>query len=76
MAHYLLVYDRSAGKLLRKTEFGNRADAMRSRFKTETEFGGSRNIEIVTFEADSEEALRKTHGRYFLTLSELVARIA
>jgi hypothetical protein len=76
MAHYLLVYDRRAGRLLRNQEFADRGVAMQARFDAESEYQGSRNIEIVVLEADSEESIRSTHARYFLTLSELAGRIA
>lgn len=49
---------------------------MQARFDAESEYEGSRNIEIVVLEADSEEAMRSTHARYFLTLRELADRIA
>lgn len=75
MAHFLLVYDRDAGKLLRKQEFRSHADAMRNRFAAESEFAGRPEIEIVALAAESEEDLLVTHGRYFLGLAELADRM-
>jgi hypothetical protein len=75
MTHFLLVYDRDAGKLLRKQVFAERADAMHARFRAESEFGGQREIEIVALDAESEKELQRTHGRYFLSLSELADRM-
>lgn len=76
MAHFLLVYDRDAGQLLRLECYAAGSDAIEARFVAESEFNGDPNIEIVTLAAASEEDLRRTHGRYFLGLSELVARMS
>jgi hypothetical protein len=76
VTHFLLVYDRGAGELLRKQVFDERADAMQARFRAESEFDGRREIEIVALDAESEDELRRTHGRYFLALTELADRMA
>ena len=76
MSHFLLVYDRDAGRLVRKQRYESSADAMRARFAAESEFAGRPEIEIVALGAESEEDLRVTHGRYFLSLTELVDRMA
>ena len=75
MTHFLLVYDRDAGALVRQEVFAERADAMQARFRAESEFGGRREIEIVALDAESEEELQRTHGRYFLGLTELAGRM-
>jgi len=76
MTHFLLVYDRDAGQLLRKEVFVNSSDAMQARFRAESEFAGRREIEVVALDAESEEELRRTHGRYFFSLAELAGRMA
>jgi hypothetical protein len=76
MTHFLLVYDRDAGELVRKQVFVQREDAMQARFRAEAEFDGRREIEIVALDAESEEELQRTHGRYFLSLTELANRMA
>ena len=76
VAHFLLIYDRLAGQLVRKTEFAQAVEALNARFAAEQEFAGRVDIEIVSLTADSEEDLRRTHARYFLTLDELAARMA
>jgi tetrahydromethanopterin S-methyltransferase subunit G len=63
----------TAGKLIGAVEA---AEMEMADDEIESEYEGSRNIEIVALEADSEEAMRSTHARYFLTLSELADRIA
>jgi hypothetical protein len=75
MAHLLLVYDRDRGRLLREERFASSAEALQARFDAEAEFEGRTEVEIVALGGESEEALRATHGRYFLNLDELAARM-
>ncbi len=74
MRSFLLVYDRARGTLLEAVEYGagERTRALRDRFRKELEVRG-RDVEVVLLSAASLDALRKTHGRYFKTPSELVA---
>lgn len=74
MSHFLLIYDRSAGQLLREQVFTASEEAMAARFAAEREFLGQDEIEIVAVSAESEADLRRTHGRYFLDLTGLVDR--
>jgi hypothetical protein len=76
VAHLLLIYDRDAGQLVRQASYETSVAAMHARFAAETEFAGKPEIEIVALVAESEEAARVTHGRYFLGLTELADRIA
>jgi hypothetical protein len=76
VSHFLLIYDRLAGELVRQTEFNEAVEALNARFAAEKEFAGRVDIEIVSFAADSEDDLRRTHARYFLGLDELAARMA
>lgn len=75
MSHFLLIYDRAAGRLLRQEEYESSLEAMRARFKAEIEFDDRPEIEVAALDAGSEDELRRTHGRYFLTLSELADRL-
>jgi hypothetical protein len=66
MSYFLAIYNRDSGTLIRALErYESDASAMQARFAAEAEFSGQRNIEIVALSAESEEALRRTHGRYF-----------
>ena len=76
MAHFLLVYDRASGELVRQHAYDDDTAALRARFEAEREFGEQPNIEIVALSAASEEDLRRTHARYFLRLDELAARMS
>lgn len=74
MAHFLLIYDRGAGQLVRQRQYADAAAAFAGRVDAESEFVGRPEIEIVAVTAESEDELRTTHGRYFLDLSQLAAR--
>ncbi len=75
MTHFLLVYDRRAGRLLQQREFATDADALAARFATEAEYGVQQNVEILAISAASEAELRKSHGRYFLSSQALGERL-
>jgi hypothetical protein len=75
VAHFLLIYDRKAGKLLRKQEYTTGTEALEARFAAEAEYGVKDNIEIVAISAASEEELMKSHGRYFFTSEQLGQRL-
>jgi hypothetical protein len=75
MAHFLLIYDRAAGKLLRQERFATEAEALHARFAAEAEVGVQPDIEVLAISAESEEELRRSHGRYFLTSEELGERL-
>jgi hypothetical protein len=68
--HYLLVFDRRRGALLEEKEFTDRPSALKARFQAERK-GHSSDVEIVVLGADSPDALRRTHARYFQTMREL-----
>lgn len=70
-----MIYDRAAGKLLRKEEFADDAAALEARFAAEQEHGLETNVEILAISAASEVELRRTHGRYFMSSDELGERL-
>ena len=70
MKSYLLVFDRLRGVLLEEREFDDRSEALKARFAAERE-GRPAHIEIVVLNADSPEAIRRTHARYFQSASEM-----
>jgi len=76
VAYFLLIYDRDAGRLIRNERFAADSEALHARFEAEREFRGRPEVEIVALAADSEEELMRTHGRYFLDLSQLVERMS
>ena len=72
---FLIEYDRNKGDVVTIREFGDteRQTADSSRLELELTLNRQgKNHEVVLLEAASEEALRKTHRRYFEDLSELV----
>jgi hypothetical protein len=71
MRHYLVVFDRRLGSIVRFFEFAQAGEALTARFDAEAEFMEDDDIEIVVLGAISEEALRRTHGRYFQGAREM-----
>jgi hypothetical protein len=73
---FLIQYDRRAGQLIKLERFADdhRLSASKARLDLEIDLRrrGDRH-EVVLLEAASEEALRKTHGRYFEDLEGLLA---
>lgn len=74
MTYYLLVYDRSQGRLLREQPFTSRQDAMSARFAEEAARPVDDDVEVVVLGAKYPSELRRTHGRYFQTPRQLAAR--
>lgn len=72
MNSYLLVYDRRSGHL-DSQEYGGpdgRAEALRQRILLERQHRRG-DIEVVVIAADSMDELRRTHSRYFSSVSSL-----
>jgi hypothetical protein len=76
MTLFLIEYDRTAGKILSMRSFASeeRQEAAKVRLDLEIELLRRGQIrEVVLLEANSEDALRKTHRRYFEDLETLAA---
>jgi hypothetical protein len=72
---FLVDYDRRAGeiKTLQRFTSENRPAAIQARLELELAYHRDGVIrEVVLLEADSEEAIRRTHRRYFENLDELI----
>jgi len=72
--HLLLVYDRSHGRLVREQSYADSQAALEERFAAERTHRGNPGIEVVVLTAESRDAIRRTHGRYFHSVSELASR--
>lgn len=73
MTSFLMRYDRRTGDL-EVTEFAGenaRQDALTARVQAESE-RASADVEVVVLAADSLDELKRTHGRYFKSVPELV----
>jgi len=69
---FLVIYDRDAGRLKQLSAFDGSKDALRERFRAER---AQPDAEIVVLSARSENALRRTHARYFAdSVSELLPK--
>ena len=72
---FLIEYDRTRGRIVTFSAFDDseRQKAEDSRLEMELELNRlGTEREVVLLEAASEEALRRTHRRYFEDLAELV----
>jgi hypothetical protein len=71
---FLIEYDRSEGKLLTLREFDGSEWQAAHNARLELELDLNRRgiqHEVVILDAPNEEALRRTHGRYFKDFAEL-----
>ncbi len=72
---FLIEYNRSEGRIVTRRDFDDsqRREAEQERHQIELNLNreGS-DHEVVLLEAESEEALRRTHSRYFDTLREIL----
>lgn len=73
VTHFLIVFDRAHGRLLNLRDFSDHRQALVERFRAERLHRNSPDIEVVVLTAHSREALRRTHARYFQSVSELAA---
>ncbi len=69
MTSFLLEYNRHTGAL-QLTRFEDAAEAMHMRMQREANVADE--VEVVVLSSDSEESLRRTHSRYFQTVSEIL----
>ena len=73
---FLVEYDRSKGRLVDIQEFADaeRTKAEDARIELEVSLNRTKtDHEVVLLQAQSKEALRHTHNRYFADLRELIA---
>jgi hypothetical protein len=76
---FLIEYDRRLGRLISSKEFeaSARPEAEEARFERELAlYRSGSDREVVRLDAASVESLRRTHGRYFYTLTELLEQFA
>lgn len=69
--HFLIVFDRVQGRRFREDAFDDASVALRERFVAEKLHRDSPDIEVVVLTAESRDALRVTHSRYFQSLEAL-----
>lgn len=74
MKYYVLIYDQEKGKILDIEAYGRDGGdaALARRFELDRAWAASPKVEVVLLSAESEEALQRTHGRYFKSVGQLV----
>lgn len=65
--HFLLVYDRRAGRLAEQREFADASEAAQAYASLEALHRGAADTEVVLLGADSLDTLKQTHSHYFTT---------
>jgi hypothetical protein len=72
--YFVLAYKRSAGRLIEPVyESGGIADATSQRYSWEQKYrSAEQDVEVAVLTAPSLADLKKTHSRYFRSLSEMV----
>jgi hypothetical protein len=77
MKIFLLIYDRRDGvPTISEYDQADREQAVTARHEAEVAaMQGHRDEEIVLLEAESLDALKRTHGSYFYTVRELRERL-
>jgi hypothetical protein len=75
---FLAQYDRRAGRIIRLERFSDDQWhlAAETGLNLEIELWRRQSHAVVPLDAASEEALRKTHGRYFEDVEGLLAAMA
>jgi hypothetical protein len=76
---FLVEYDRRKGRLVNIREFvdSERTHAEDARIELEVSLSHAKvDHEVVLLQAQSREALRQTHNRYFADLRELIGDLA
>ncbi len=64
--HFLLVFDRDAGRLIETIDFGTDSRrAVEAYTAKERQFEGQPRIEVVLIGSDSLETIKVTHANYF-----------
>ena len=71
--YYLLVFDRSRGKIVHHQRYSDRDLALKARFSEERRHPDEPEIEVAVLGAASWDSLRRTHGRYFKDFGQLAA---
>ena len=73
---FLIEYDRDQGELVTFKSFEDNKSFVSANARLELELGLNRTgvkHEVVLLEAENEGALRRTHRRYFESLTQLVS---
>ncbi len=79
ITHFLIVFDRDAGKQLDLIRFQDFKEAIEAYNRVEDEYADRPRIDVVLLGADSVETIRFTHSSYFregpFTFEDAVAEL-
>lgn len=71
MKHFLVVYSRREGRIVRRHMYRDAAEALEARFAAEREYQAQPDIEVVVLGGESWPSVQRTHSRYFCPVQDL-----
>ena len=71
MKHFLVVYNRGEGRIIRRRAYRTAPEALHARFTAEREYQDQRDVEVVVLGGESWSAVERTHSRYFSRVQDL-----
>lgn len=75
MSRTLIAFDRRTGRVIENHDITSRqGSSALLRLDLEDRYREQRDVEVVVLTAESDLALRKTHGRYFESVHEIAGR--
>lgn len=74
MSRFLVVFDRSHGRVMEVRQLDPMDRSSRARQDAEDEFKGTDDVEVVILTASSKDNLRRTHARYFDDFARLASQ--
>lgn len=77
MSHFLIIFDKPAGRILEIQEFEEHQheQALQALFDREMVEREHPHIEVVLLGAPSLEVLKQTHSRYFMSVEEMLTSL-
>jgi hypothetical protein len=70
MQHFLVIYNRREGQIVRRRAYWGAPEALHARFSAEREFTGQPDIEVVVLGGESWLSVQRTHSRYFNSVQD------
>ena len=73
MTFFLIRYDREAGRIIDMRTFASDEGDVAARELRRAETAASGRIEVVMLHGECVDDLKRTHGRYFKTVREIIS---
>ena len=73
MTFFLITYDREAERIIDMRTFPSEAGDVAARALRRTEAAADGHVEVVMLHGECIDDLKRTHGRYFKTVREIIS---